>query len=192
MSLSLRDAIAKTSNGKAIIVQAEKWAANVAEQRKLTEEQRRIAEEQRLEKAAKWDARVAAIKTALHTVFVTDLPRGYSRQWGWDMYKKASRLPAFVAADDQETTEGVVQALQFCLFDSGARKEIRYWITDPVGYARDMRCDSAVEVDGSDVKAPEMLDSGDIELVLAPVKAGPARDSRGRFLPKSKPVAVAA
>lgn len=176
MSLSMRDALAKTSHGKVLVVQAEKW-----EQAKY---QQSVAEHiARIDKAAAWDKRVAAIKTALHNVFVTDLPRGYSRQWGWDNYKKASRLPAFVAADSQEITDGIIQAVQFCLFDSGARKEIQYWITDPVGYARDMRCDSEIEIDGSDVKAPEMLDSGDVEFVEV-VKSGPARDSRGRFLPK--------
>lgn len=187
MSLSMRDALVSTNHGKVIAVQAEKWAQEKAAQRRVTEEQRKVTEQKRIEKAAAWDARVAAIKTALHNVFVTDLPRGYSRQWGWDNYKKASRLPAFVAADSQEITDGIIQALQFCLFDSGARKEIQYWMTDPVGYARDMRCDSAVEINGSDVKAPEMLDSGDVELIEVPVsvKSSPARDARGRFLPKS-------
>jgi hypothetical protein len=199
MSLSLRDALCATNNGKAIVVQAETFSveakAKAEAERQAKEEARAKAEAERQAKAAAWDERVKQIKSLLHETLVEKLPRGYSRQWGWDLYKAASKLPTFVAADSDSVTEEICQCIKFMLLDPAASQEFKMWLADPVKYAKENR---EVEIPEMVVTVPasraekliSMLSIVGEVFVQAKPTPKKARDAHGRFLPKT--VAVVA
>lgn len=129
---TMRDALCVTEAGKALVVEAE-----TKRQAELQAEAKKLA--RKLAAIDLADARVKAFSQFLYDTIVRHAPKGYSRDYLYNLYRSARCSTYYICFHERapELLESVEQATKYMWDNADALNEIKTWIREPARYVSD-------------------------------------------------------